>query len=517
LLVAASPPGFESVPLESHLLALRRAIDPWLSQDGTSGDLRSRIDEHLVVLPHASDEAIETACATGKFTHVHILAHGVEFQDGYDFRFGLALHDAKRPEAARAIVDGPRLATILRPSRRPGGDDLARPVVVTLASCNAGNQGSVAGAGASVAHALHEAGIPMVVAGQFPLSFEGSVRLVEVMYEGLLWGHDPRELLSDLRRRLHSQLPDNHDWASLVAYASLPSDLQRELTSVKITQAMRSINVAMALADQATRRYYPRLKKTEDDESLVGISDESMLEKAQTRVNVAKDKLAAVLSKTSTRWSEIYGYLASTEKRQAEILFSGSTRMPANSVERPRSVAESNRSLRRARDYYWEAFRHDRSSTWGVVQYLSLAIVLRGVSPSPSDAEPGEQNLDALWALAHTLSLQDLPSLAIQPRIWALSNLVELYLLARAMGPGGARPDSTEAADKALAHARELVAAAGGSSFEVYSTRRQMVRYVDWYAKLADLHDAPGLAERLVNVLPDSWNGQLGRPMEGPT
>ncbi|MCK7492772.1 MAG: hypothetical protein MZW92_15495 [Comamonadaceae bacterium] len=41
-------------------------------------------------------------------------------------------------------------------------------MVVSLASCNSGNVGSVAGAGASIAHALHEAGIPMVVAGQFP-------------------------------------------------------------------------------------------------------------------------------------------------------------------------------------------------------------------------------------------------------------------------------------------------------------------------------------------------------------
>jgi hypothetical protein len=30
LFVAASPPGVGEIPLESHLLALRRALDPWV-------------------------------------------------------------------------------------------------------------------------------------------------------------------------------------------------------------------------------------------------------------------------------------------------------------------------------------------------------------------------------------------------------------------------------------------------------------------------------------------------------
>jgi hypothetical protein len=76
--------------------------------------------------------------------------------------------------------------------------------------------------GGSLAHALHEAGVPLVIGGQFPISFAGSVAMVEVLYEGLLWGKDPRISISDLRRRLHSQFPHAHDWASIVAYASFP-------------------------------------------------------------------------------------------------------------------------------------------------------------------------------------------------------------------------------------------------------------------------------------------------------
>jgi hypothetical protein len=519
LLAAASPAGFQRVPLESHLLALRRAIDPWLRQDGSADDFRSRIEQHLVVMPQASDEAIETACATDEFTHVHILAHGVEFQDGYDVRFGLALHDARNPEIA-AIADGLRLATILRPSRRPDRDDLARPAVVTLASCNTGTQGSVAGAGASVAHALHEAGVPMVIAGQFPLSFEGSVRLVEVMYEGLLWGDDPRELLTDLRRRLHSQFPKNHDWATVVAYASLPPGLREELTSVKINQAMRSIHVAIGLADRTTRRFFALLRKYKGEELEIppgSASDLTLLDEAQNRIESSKKKLKSILNDTNIRWSQIYGYLASTEKRQAEILYSASTVQPAQSEEWRHGRAKSTQSLKQARDYYWDAFRYDRANSWGAVQYLSLVIVLRRTASSPENTEPGEQNLDALWTLSHTLSLQDLHSHELEPRIWALSNLIELYLLSQAMQPASGRLDKAAAAEQARGRARELVAFAGRDSFEVYSTRRQMVRYVEWFAELVDLGGIKALAKELADLLPDSWNEQLRRPRQKPT
>ncbi len=67
--------------------------------------------------------------------------------------------------------------------------------MVTLAAYNAGNVGSVVGAGASIAHALHEEGIPLVFASQFSLSFSGLVILTRVLYQGSLWGQDPRTLL----------------------------------------------------------------------------------------------------------------------------------------------------------------------------------------------------------------------------------------------------------------------------------------------------------------------------------
>src|SRR4029077_1588486 len=91
LFAAAAPPDVGAVPVESHLLALRRLVDPWLRYyDSADVDQRRKqVERRLVFLPHATADALEKACATGGFTHVHILAHGVEARDGYDTRFGL--------------------------------------------------------------------------------------------------------------------------------------------------------------------------------------------------------------------------------------------------------------------------------------------------------------------------------------------------------------------------------------------------------------------------------------------
>ena len=244
LLVVAAPASVPAVPALPHLLALRRLLDPWVGSP-------QQLAQHLTVLTHASLESIAAACAATAYTHVHILAHGCEFRDGFDARFGLMLHRAGDPGGEADIVSGERLAAALRtPSAGTAPGALVGPAVVTLASCNSGNVGGVAGVGASIAHALHQAGIPMVIASQFPLSFGGSVRMVEALYQGLLWGEDPRKLMVALRRMLFAQFPDTHDWASLTVYFSLPADFTRQLSAVQIQRAMASINVALDLADE---------------------------------------------------------------------------------------------------------------------------------------------------------------------------------------------------------------------------------------------------------------------------
>ncbi len=136
ILFAAACPKAQ-VPLEEHALVMREAIEPWVFPHRTPDERRQRIAEHLTILPQATVRGIEGACASGQYTHVHILAHGVPLKKGDDRRYGLALHDRMDPDLAE-IVEGSRLAKALRSPLKNGTGGFARPTVVTLAACNAG-------------------------------------------------------------------------------------------------------------------------------------------------------------------------------------------------------------------------------------------------------------------------------------------------------------------------------------------------------------------------------------------
>jgi hypothetical protein len=522
LFAAASPSEVGAIPLQSHLLALRRSISPWVKyyDEGDDEKRRERVEEHLHFLPEASVEAIEEACASGTFTHVHILAHGVQVRENYDTRFFLALHNTLNPEVTD-YISGSRLATALRASQRPDSSGLSRPVVVTLASCDSGNVGSVAGAGASIAHALHESGIPMVVAGQFPLSFEGSVRLVECLYEGLLWGTDPRPLLYDLRRRLFTQFRNTHDWAGLTAYVSLPSDFDDQRSAVQIKQAMRSINAAMNHADEATRRSFDRIRtkrSMEQQQSADEDKKKELLDSALNKIKEAKKKLERLLECIPTERAEINGLLASTEKREAEVLYSVSKSSLIDSQTRERDQNESIELLRKARDHYWDAFLLNTSESWAVVQYLSLTLVMKRPTLIPllqqstplldeAGKERPEKNPDALWSLSRLLSLYDLRSSEPGKTVWAHGNLIELYLLSMLMDPNDDRPDQQESERRALEHTAALIDIAGRNSFEVYSTRRQIFRYIGWFGEIFNIGPMMSLAEQIFDKFPEEVEG----------
>jgi hypothetical protein len=83
------------------MLALRRTIDPWLFHfEHDDEEVRRRtIEEHIRVLPNASVQSLVRECASGNYTHIHLLAHGVERENEYGRRYGLALHDSQDPGA----------------------------------------------------------------------------------------------------------------------------------------------------------------------------------------------------------------------------------------------------------------------------------------------------------------------------------------------------------------------------------------------------------------------------------
>ena len=508
LFVYAAPPGLDPVPAEAHLLALRRSLIPWLAlPDDMSDHERSQIvADRLALVPDATVATIEAACATGRYTHVHILAHGVESRAAYDVRYGLALHSTNEP-SGRELVSGERLASILRAPKRNERGCFTRPAVVTLASCNSGNVGTITGVGASIGHALHEAGVPMVVASQFPLSFGGSVMMVQDLYDGLLWGEDPRKLLVGLRRRLYARFRETHDWASLTAYATFPPDFDTQLANASIQRAMDSIDNAMHAAD----RVLPGLSERERSER--GATDDAsntkkqieMLRQALERVAGAKRRLEGVKTSYPRHRARILAQLASVEKREAQLRFHTFGPWTSSVSEKTPDGEEIVEGLEVARGLYWDAYIENRSLPWVLVQYLSLTLLLQEMNRLPKPLNRADQDTMSLWLAAEVQSLHDAEIGDSSARAWSCGNLAELYLLAPlVIGLSQLRP-ADNFSQRALDAAWRIVALTKASSFAAFSTRRQVLRYVEWFNKLArSFATLTGTAEAMLDALPAS-------------
>jgi hypothetical protein len=508
LFIAAQPPDVGLVPLEPHLLALRRVLEPWVNAPDDPEARRRQVAEFLTVLPNATVDQIQEVCAREAFTHVHILAHGKRYQEGEDYRFGLMLHGRDGSEMSDN-VSGLRLAALLRAVQEPVGRKLACPAVVTLACCDSGNIGSVAGAGSSVAHALHGAGIPVVVASQFPLTFAGSILMVEILYEGLLGGLDPRSILNNLRRQLRAREPRSHDWASIVAYASLPPDFDQQLPDVQIEQASDAINRVLKEADglvlELSEWWQSKRKSTSSDSPLVtpGKSADEYLPLYQQKITDANRMLQAVLEVEPARADVVYGLLATTKKREAQILY----QLSRFGIDRIHYKSESSDALVQSLKHYTECLRVKPNSSWPLHQVLSLSLALG------DKAYPHAE----IWLQALSLGFATLRHGDVEHSPWAHTDLVELYLLATdtSRWNGGAQVQAClaqlhpqlggapVAPERARFHAGELIRIKGAESFTVETVVRQIVRYREWFTQLPGslLGLIEGESETLLNIL----------------
>lgn len=515
LVVAAAPRGavrggaesrpIDPVPLRAHLLAIRRALSPWLVSSKPE-----ELARHVTVLPEATLAEVREACAATAFTHVHVLAHGYGAEEEGELRYGLAFHaDDDRDRVD--VVSGSRLAAALRcHPTMASGTELVTPAVVTVASCDSGNVGSVVAQGASVAHELHEAGIPLVLASQFPLSVRGSAIMAELTYRRLLRGDDPRMLVHDLRQELHVACPDTHDWASVVVYAALPADIDAQVTQARFLRAQRAVDTVMARLDGTPE---PR------EEDLLALEE------------VMRNFEAAVPEEdTPAERVRAYGLLASAKKKAA-LLYYGKPPWPLLAVEGASAVAvarilggsipppadlaregsessegsgedrtralraqiASRTALEEARSYYMKAFRLATNEPWSVVQWLSLTAAL-----DPLEDEAAQEMFADRWTTARVIAEDNLSSLDLQHVVWAHSALIELHVLAQLL-PEGHR-GRAEAAQKAQRHVDELLSIVAadpypGARFDAYSVLKQLLRLADWWWR--DRPDIRALPTRL--------------------
>ena len=498
LFIVAQPPGLPEVPVKAHLLALIKALRPWVGSTLESlgrGTASERIlEKRLTVLPNATLSEIEEQCRQKAFTHVHILAHSQTFEEGSQTQFALALHGAG---GGTELVSSERLQAALRlPMRRTAADDkFSHPLVVSLATCDSGNQAQVIFPTMSLAHALHAAGVPLVVGSLFPLSYRGSVVMTEALYSGLLRGRDPRRVLYDVRHDMFRADQQTHDWASLVAYASLPDDdeLQAQIQGFAFSAASASIKAGVDGGKALVEDFKAETKAAADGQK----PDATAFAKRVFANDEAIGMAANDLPLGGAYTLEGRGSLASSAKRRAEVLWYAARAVGVTSEPGQKLLDQSKETLALAREGYLKASRAPRwmqgrpqgelpTMHWVMTQALSLGLVL-------------DRQLNALnwWVAVQDANNYLEPSVdrdagsrlrEQDDTLWAYASKAELFLLAYGAFESdqqGLRVSSDEAElrKEALSNTRLHVewSHAIGHPELVVGTAKNFLRYQDWW------------------------------------
>jgi hypothetical protein len=425
------------VPKAAHVDALLRALDPWTGPNGEGGPAWQKV---LTVLVDPDLEQIRAVVSEAQrtnspFTHVHVLAHGGSRPEGVESRYGIVLHDAR---GGRLVVDGEALAAALA----GGAVGSPLPAVVTVATCDVGDAGGVLEPGAGLAHELHVAGVPWVVASQFPLTQVGSVALVSSFYAAVLAGVDPREAMIEVRRRLYAEKDHNHDWASVVVYARLPPDFDEQIEAVAVAAAEWRVYHALDWAAHADA------PTTVDARLAVACEGAGRLlarAERQFKTSTSVDARDRVL-----RLARVLG---SAAKRRAERLALKD------------DVDAVNDALRESLVWYRRAYAYHLADHWSGGQVVSLSVVLNDGDPDTADR----------WSTSVFAARTERHNPAL--RAWALSDLLELCLLAPALPIRAA--DRDRAVNEIPDVVRQMVEGDGPGALIVRTTVYQMRRYTD--------------------------------------
>jgi hypothetical protein len=431
----------EDVPYEAHQKALIDALKPWTGKDEPD-------PVWITVVPNATLQNIRDATQTAEFTHVHILAHGAPYGNT---AFGVGLADT--------VVTGGQLAAALFDVNTKG---VHRPTVVTLATCDSGAQGSVVNApDVSVAHELHEAGIPLVIASQFPLSTEGSVPFIQTFYSDQLWGLNPLLSVYRVRLSLRAQAASRfHDWASLVVYEALPANLDQQLEHVCYWQTRRVLDHALVTLENA-------------------ITDPAWTPEKHACSVKDIDWARGKLPDKGAYAAECVGLRAASWKRQAHVDYTLAKKAKAAGMPCEEHAQSCYDNLQRALADYRSAANAflvvdadvpvQRKATlhWLLGQELSLEAVL------------GEPFNHDLWSVANLSATAELAKIPPDGVVWGHGTLAELKLL-RLTNPSLNANEVTSCRQEVLEHARKLVSMNGFVSEPVASTGRQFARYIDW-------------------------------------
>jgi hypothetical protein len=472
ILFAWSAAGGE-VPASRHLGHLEDLLRDWGGAD----------EPALVTLEEATlDQLRSHLSGDHGYTHVHVLAHGIG-PPPVDAEALLDIDAQPGPSVYLALTDQSggvhrctpdELAAVFAASRR-------RPATMTLATCHSAEVKPIH-SGGSFAHALHEVGVPVVVASQLALTKVGSETLITEFLAEVLDGGDPRLALRRTRAALRAtKTATFYDHLAIVGYVHLDQDFDEQLKE-------RSFQVAFDRLRAASEHAAQLAATVGTGSGTLSTSD------VCRRFSDVRDRLERLVQSglTKKQREELHGLQASSFKREARAAWGFSTLVSGVEADdwrrRSREVlAEAHAAYRRAADV---SLDHH----WAWVQWLALELVING----PSDLHHAD------WIVAERAARLDLTD---NP-IWALGSLAELRLLATQFTPAGSTDWiglAQQTLDDMVDHCRQR-----HDTRAVPPTLQQLERYRTWWG-VDDTYRLPPevvtAAARLHDHLVRRWAG----------
>ncbi|MDJ0768049.1 MAG: CHAT domain-containing protein [Ilumatobacter sp.] len=460
------------VPHERHRGLLAEVLSDWGGFEGgaaveVENATQERIAEQLAPPDHG-------------FTHVHLLAHGIGGTKADPHAF-VRLEREPQPSTFLALEadDG----TIDRCSPASLSDmflpGVPRPASFAIATCHSGEVESIE-AGGTLAHHLHRAGIPVVVASQLALTKTGSDQLITTFLETVIEGGDPREAIADCRRALREQQQETfYDRVALVGYVHVDTESDAQL-------ADRKFEVELARLEAASKHADRRVKEivTELTDAGPGLSDAQRHEAEDIGERFASvrerlERMARTESLTKAQQEERRGLQASSLKREAEAAWKLSRVLTGSDADGWRE--RSRDALMEAADAYERAAKTSRDHHWTWVQWLVLEAVVRGSLDERADdwITARAAAADAVERAASTEPTDEGDEEATriaEDAIWARGSLMELSLLAPLVGRDDALAEAEQHVEALATGSREL-----GLDYAIPSTLAQLDRYGTWW------------------------------------
>ncbi|MCL6257477.1 CHAT domain-containing protein [Aquiflexum sp. TKW24L] len=462
----AQPDPKMPVPHKEHQAVLEKMVSHLARPKKTIAYPEPNLSEFLTTIPHASIEAIQQEILHGQkeerpYTHFHLLAHGGgQIKNAAVMEFRLLLCKNNTTDKIHR-VPGESLAKALVPDNQK-----LSPAVVSLSVCDSGNIGNTILPSGSVAYQLHQAGIPCIIASQFPLTQSGSTILIKTLFEKMVNGYDPRLALYETRVVLKKE--QSHDWSSMIAYARFPDDIDEQLESSQLNWRFDSMKVSNSWVDHIFK-HWDEFTKEQMDELFLIIKNK-LLHSIEVLEKMMDSNNESTLKPQNQ--SEHFGLLGSSFKRKAEFLFRWANLNPQSSDG---LIAESNAALERAKIYYKKGFETNPFSHWNATQYLALQAISQSIPDSDQE----------IWSVTQFMATRDGKTLKDQAaRIWAWGTLAELYLLKPLNMPGSNPKDDQDEINQAMEQVQKIAASDKQYNNAKESMARQLERYIHWWPKV---------------------------------